>query len=320
MNKFVLMLAAVAVLGTSLSACAPITRSFSTGRESMPLDETGPWTNRTPTEKELLLARSDFSVELVRVTDARYPRSMEALSRDQVIYQYDPDTLLGGVSTQVPAILGKYLSYRPKQPKHYKVEIEIKKLRTDILTGTFWSGFWGRYHADLELRVIARHPDSTVAVQRIYTLQEEQERQDYDGRGPSKERDRARMYDLVESLIRKSAEDIGWDIRQRDARRWKAPAPQSIPTRLNQPPVDRASGTPNADTVPATLGPLPTGAQDEMAPVQDTYPTPLLEQKDVPATTSPTGIDATPTDMWIDGPVENNDAKPVDEGAIGPII
>ena len=296
---------AVLLLGSTLTACAPITRSFSTGRETMPLDETGPWTNRAPTEKELLLSRSDFSVELVRVTDARYPRSMEALSRDQSIYQYDPDTLLGGVSTQVPAILSKYLSYRPKQPKHYKVEIEIKKLRADILTGTFWSGFWGRYRAELELKVIARRPDSTVAVQRVYTFKQEQQREDYDGRGPSKERDRARMYDLVESLIRKSAEDIGYDIRQRDARKWKAPAPQSIPTQLNRPPVDRAAGNPDIDTVPARLAPLPT--QDAGAP---TAVVPVTIPDDGAPVELPTGVDATPTDMWIDTP----------NGTMGPVI
>ena len=215
-----------------------------------------------------------------------------------MIYQYDPDTLLGGVSTQVPAILSKYLSYRPKMAKHYKVEVDIKNLRTTIRKGTFWSGSWGRYHSTLELRVIARRPDSTVVMQRVFTYEEEQRRNDYDGRGPSKERDRARMYDLVETMLRKSAEDIGWSIRQMDARRWQAPAPQSIPTRLNRPPVDRVSGTPDADSLPAILGPLPVSGT---APAQPRFIVPSAP--------------ATPVDMWIQTP-DGGAAVPMDDGLV----
>jgi hypothetical protein len=65
-------------------------------------------------------------------------------------------------------------------------------------------------------------------MQRTYTLHDEQARDSNLGRGPSKERDRARMYDLTESMLRKICEQIGWDLRQRDARVWeidrKAPA------------------------------------------------------------------------------------------------
>lgn len=230
--------------------------NISNGIDKQPIDETGSWTYRDPTEKELLLARSDFSVEVVRFTDSRRPRSMQLETRDQMIYQYDPDSLMGGVSTNVPAILGKYLSYRPKMPKHYKVEMDVRKLVTNIKTGTFWSGHWGRYHVAFEVSVIARRPDSTVALQKTYRYDEMQPRQDYDGRGPSKERDRARMVDLTESILRKTAEQIGWELRMRDARAWKAPAPQSIPTRLNLPPVDRAAGNADVDTAPARLMPV----------------------------------------------------------------
>ena len=257
---------------------------YDSGRDKMPLDETGVWTNKPPTQKELLLTRSDFSVEIVRFTDSRRPRSMELQSDDQMIYQYDPDNLMGGVSYQVPAILGKYLSYRPKQPKHYKVEIDLKRLETVIKTGTLLSGSWGRYSVDAEVIATVRRPDSSVVFIRTYRYDPKQARKDHSGRGPTKERDRARMYDLTESVLREAAEDIGWDIRQRDARHWKVEQPQSIPARLNQPPVDRATGTPNADAKPEVNAPVV-----------------------VPATPS----------MWIDGPFEPKDI-PVQEVPFGP--
>ncbi|PZP39729.1 MAG: hypothetical protein DI585_03145 [Pseudomonas fluorescens] len=255
----------------ALGGCSTNSAERSTaniGREALPVDETGPWTNREPTQRELVLSRSDFSVEIVRFTDARRPRSMELESDDQMIHTYDPDNLLGGVSYQVPGILGKYLSYRPKQMKHYKVEIDVKSLNTQIKTGKLWSGSWGRYSVTTELNVLVRRPDSTVVFNRVYRYEQEQARKDYNGRGPTKERDRARMFDLTESVLRKAAEDIAWDIRQRDARRWRVNAPQSIPTRLNLPPVDRASGTP----------------ENNYAPMPSTVP-------------------AKPVDMWIDVPV-----------------
>ncbi|RYG58965.1 MAG: hypothetical protein EON60_11840 [Alphaproteobacteria bacterium] len=288
-RQHILTLVLLAVLGTSLSACVDMPGlNVSKGTDSLPMDETGEWTYRDPSEKELLLARSDFSVEMVRFTDSRRPRSMELQSDDQMIYQYDPDTLMGGVSYNVPAILGKYLSYRPRMPKNYKVEVELKRLTTVIKAGTLWSGSWGRYNVDLEVTMIARRPDSTVVARKSFRYNKDQRREDFNGRGPTKERDRTRMYDLTETLLRKAAEDIGWEIRQRDARRWHVAEPQSIPTRLNLPPIDAASGTPNADDMPR-LSPTLPGAEPVIVP-------------------------STPVDTWVDGP------QPEDSGTPAPDV
>ena len=230
--------------------------AFETRGHTLPLDETGPWTNNPPTEKELIVARSNFSTEIVRFTDARRPRSMELHSSDQLIYEYAPDNLIGGTNYQIPALMGKFLSYKPKQTKHYMVELELKRLETVIKTGTFWSGSFGRYSANMELQATVRRPDSQVVLMRTYRYDPTQPREDYNGRGPTKERDRARMYDLVETMMREAAQDINWDIRQRDARHWKPPVPESVPTRLNQPPVDRVSTTPDADAMPPVNAPL----------------------------------------------------------------
>ncbi len=248
------MLAAMAA-GCVMEVPNPL-QAFDDRDNRLPRDETGPWTREPVTEKERLIAKGDFSTEIVRFTDVRRPRSMELHSSDQLIYQYDPDTLLGGTSYQVPAILGKFLSFKPKQPKHYMVELELKRLETVIKTGTFWSGSWGRYSVDMELQATVRRPNSEVVFVRTYRYDPTQPRQDYNGRGPTKERDRARMYDLVEATLRDAAQDIGWDIRQRDARHWKAPAPYGIPTQLNPIHIDRVSTTPNADALPPVNAPL----------------------------------------------------------------
>lgn len=198
----------------------------------IPVDETGPWTSRGPTQKEVILAKSDFSVDIVRFTDVRRPRSMEVDTPDQIISFYDPDVLMQGVSVQVPALLNKYLAYRPKKAKHYKVEMDLHKLRTTIKTGTFWSGSWGRYDVDMELRALARRPDSKAVWAKTYRIHLDQPRESLNGYAPSKERDRARMFDLTETVMRNAAEQIGWDIRQRDARTWDIEKEQQEKARI----------------------------------------------------------------------------------------
>lgn len=191
------------------------------GDYGFPADDTNSWVNSGPTAKEQRLAVSDFSVELIRFTDARRARSMEMESPDKRIYEYDPDTLLQGVSFQVPAIIEKYLCYRPRKTKHYKAEIELTRLNTVIKTGDTLSGSWGRYSVTMDLNVLVRRADdSSVIMKRSITLSEEQKRLDVGGRGPSKEMDRMRMYDLTEVMLRKAAERIGWYILDQDSRRW----------------------------------------------------------------------------------------------------
>lgn len=244
-----------------------------------PVDETGAWTQHGATAREKAIAASNFSMELVKFTDARRPRSLEAETPDQIIHQYDPDQLLQGLKFRIPNIMERYLAYKPHQPKNYKLEVELVRLRTLVKTGTLWSGSWGRYSVDMELRVIARRDDSTVVMQRTYHLAEEQPRQSHLGRGPSKERDRARMYDLTESMLRKICEQIGWDLRQRDARVWNParPAPAG-PYKFG---LDQANGS-QALAVPVATdgGWMMDGSNDSGVEWYDEMPEPVI----VPAT------------------------------------
>jgi hypothetical protein len=270
-----------------------------------PADETGPWTEHEATGRERAIAASDFSVELVRFTDARRARSLEAETPDQLIHQYDPDELMQGLNYRVPNILERYLAYKPRMQKNYKVEVTLTKLLTLVKTGTMWSGSWGRYSVDMELQVIARRDDSTVVMQRTYSLHDEQARSSNLGRGPSKERDRARMYDLTESMMRKICEQIGWDLRQRDARVWTMdrPAPAFAPKFG----LDQANGgMQDRNAAPATSAPAAVpealdessfhdGSNDQGVQWRDTtLPAVIVPATPVDAQPSSTQPDATP--------------------------
>lgn len=261
-------LAVALLLGGCLGNTSRVTTS---PLDIVPVDETGQWTNYAVTQKEALLAKSDFSVDIIRFTDLRRPRSLEIENPDQLVAYYEPDTLLHGVSTQVPALLNKYLAYRPKKEKHYKVEITLKRMKTLIETGTFWSGTWGRYVTDVDLEVVVRRPDSRVVLAKHYLAYKEQPRKGEGGYGPSKERDRSRLFDLTETSLREISTNIGWDIRQLDARHWNVAKDKPAIV------ADMGGVTP---TVPAVMPavatdkvmdvPAPVQGQVEIVPVSET--------------------------------------------------
>ena len=203
------------------------------------------------TQREQLLSRADFSVDVVRVSDERRPRNLQALPDDALIYQYEPDELLGGVTYRLPVLLNKYLAYRPKKPKHYLAEFEVVELRTVIAPGTFWAGGLGRYQTTLTMAVLVRRPDSRVAIRKVYSVELETPRQSFDGRSPSVEMDRGRMYDMAEDAVRLISEKVGWDIRQLDARYWRVTedAPPPPPVRIERVGAETISPTFNQPAV-----------------------------------------------------------------------
>ncbi len=242
---------APALVASLLASCSmlPGTGSFSkidsSSRAFTPIYEGGPWGMVEPRQQEILLAKSDFSVEIVRFTDARRARSTETAPPEALFYQYEPDTILGGVSTRVPALFDKYLAYRPQHAKHYKVELDLTNVRMNIKRGTFMSGSGGRYSIELGVVATARRPDSSVILRRAYRFADTLPRHVYVGRSPSTEMDRAQMNALAESAIRFISMNIGWDIRQTDARRWDVETPppgstfQATPKRR----LERAAGS-----------------------------------------------------------------------------
>jgi hypothetical protein len=235
-----------------LSGCAYFPAGWQPGAshlgEAMPVFEGGPWVNTRATEKEILLGRSDFSVELVRFTDNRRPRSSEFGPGETRFYIYEPDKILGGVDVRIPALIEKYLTYRPRRDKNYLVEIDLTELRMEVLRGNFISGSNGRYSIEMRMIATARRPDSTVILRRGYKVIDTNPRKTYNGRSPSVEMDRAQLDTLAEAAVRKMAEHIGWDIRQNDARRWDigTPSPESRFQLSPKPELNRAAGSTSA--------------------------------------------------------------------------
>jgi hypothetical protein len=213
----------VILLACFLSSCAGNRQP-----DYPPLEGTG-FTDREWTQKERLIARSDFSVEIVRFVDNRNPRVEATDPYDNTIYDYDPDNLMQGVTARAPVLFNKYLAYRPRMAKHYRVEIELTRLKTRIRPGSLWDGQFGRYTVELEARVIARRSDSSVAFNRPYSIELERRRTTFNGRSPSSAMDRNRMYDLTEDAIRQMSEAIGWQLRSTDSHIWGSPKTDALP-------------------------------------------------------------------------------------------
>jgi hypothetical protein len=252
----------LAALALVISGCSmlPWGGSSYVSSSNLPPYEGAGRTGRPATEKELLLARADFSVEVARLTDSRRPRSLEHEAPDQIIYEYEPDNLIQSLVYRGPVLLNKFLAYRPKSAKHYLVEVDVLRLDSYIAKGKFMNGGHdGRYVTALEFEALVRRPDSQIVLRRTYTLKQDLPRKSHDGRHASKELDRATMYDVVEDGFRRLAENLAWDIRQTDARTWKinpaslvpaipvetTPAPGTIPVLLKEVPQAEPTGQQN---------------------------------------------------------------------------
>ena len=277
-----LVIAAALGLALLLNGCSFVEGWMPRDAKYLPPYEGVGYTHTEPTVQEQILAASDFSVELVRFEDARYPRSTAFTAPDELLYEYEPDELMQGVSYRVPVLMNKYLAYRPKMPKHYKVEMELLTLQTRIIGGDWKSGRFGRYWTKMEAKMIVRRPDSKVILQRIYRLEDEQKRETFNGRSPTKEMDRGRMYDLTEAMIRRMSEETAWDIRRFDARRWNIKRDNQVKNDISDNEV-KIRSTESFKPATKVISPElePTTVEDMVMPQEPsgTEPQPILDDR-----------------------------------------
>ncbi|MFZ2587263.1 MAG: hypothetical protein WAZ18_03995 [Alphaproteobacteria bacterium] len=274
---FVLILGAT-LLALALNGCSTLKGWTVRDATELPPYEGLGYTHREPTVQERILSASDFSVELVRFEDARYPRSTAFTAPDEVLYEYEPDELMQGITYRVPVLMNKYMAYRPVMPKHYKVEMELLTFQTRIIGGDWKSGRFGRYFTRVEARMVARRPDSRVVLNRVYRFNIEQTRDTFNGRSPTKEMDRGRMYDLGEALIRRLAEESAWDIRRFDAMRWDLERENLAKEQAGEVNIRPSNIKPTAKTVESKPGWLePTTMEQLITPPAKEAPLPTMD-------------------------------------------
>jgi hypothetical protein len=151
-------------------------------------------------------------------------------------------------------LFNKFMAYRPRMAKHYRVEIELTRLKTRIRPGSLWDGEYGRYEVNLEARVVARRADSTVVINRPYSITLERRRVTFNGRSPSADMDRNRIYDLTEDGIRQMSEAIGWNLRSTDAHMWGSLTDGVLPKAQVTTPADAVTPSAPPPASPETQG------------------------------------------------------------------
>lgn len=201
-QSFLLPTAAL-VLSLGLSAC---------GSTYLSPDE-NPFTNGSAKSKANILAKEDYTLEIIRFEDRRAARAAALDVTDDVIYEYEPDTLLGGVAHRLPVLFSKHFGYGLNKPNTLLVEMDVQKLKTLIKTGTFSSGTFGRYIVDLEIDVTVRDTDSLILLVDTYRQNFELTRKSFNGRSPSAEMDRSRAYQMVDEAVRRMAEEVALDAK-----------------------------------------------------------------------------------------------------------
>lgn len=166
-----------------------------------------------PNRRDELLAQDNFSIDLVRFEDVRNPRSLVDDPNDDIIYEYNPDQLVNGVKYRFPVVLQKHMMFGERKEKRYMVEFELEVLKTVIKTGKLYSGPYGSFLIEIKGNAIARRPDSTVIMNEPVQVILDKRRESHNGRNPSAELDRKRMYELFDEATRHLARDIAWRVR-----------------------------------------------------------------------------------------------------------
>lgn len=161
------------------------------------------------------LEKLDFTMDIIRFEDRRRARSIPKDPTGNVIYEYDADQLLSGVSHRLPVLFSKHFGYGLVKPNTLLVEIDLQKLKTSIKTGTISTGKFGRYFIDLEADITVRDTDSSVLNTETYKQTFDLKRTSFDGRSPSSEMDRSRMYQVVEEAVRRMVADVVKDTKPR---------------------------------------------------------------------------------------------------------
>ena len=167
------------------------------------------------------LKRSNFTIDLIRFTDARIPENFENMVSDEVIYEYVPDKIMHGVGSYLAPTINHYLKYGKRKENIYKMEVELKRVRTFIRTGDFLSGPFGKYVAALEGDVVIRDEDSKVIMQTSIQVVNEEKRKAIDGSHPNMKQDRKAMMIAVRNGAKTFALKSAWGLRKNLGERGK---------------------------------------------------------------------------------------------------
>lgn len=167
---------------------------------------------RTDLSKVKTLSKRPYSFELVRVHDRRVPEAKSLHLEDKVIYEYVPDKLLRGVEGYVGSALKRYLTFGPQQDVVFKVEYELRDLRTYIGTGDVSVGSFGRYIVELEADVIVRDEDTNVIFADTLNVEADSKREPIKGQHPAAVIDEKAMDALMRKVTRKVAIHTGWKV------------------------------------------------------------------------------------------------------------
>jgi len=156
------------------------------------------------------MAKDPYTLQLTRFADARHPSQFANLVSENVIYEYMPDKLLTNVEQTMSGSLKRHLRFGAMKENKLNVEVELKRLRTFISTGTFYAGPFGQYVAALEADILVRDAESRVLVADKIVISLEKERHAIKGGHPSEKIDKKNMLDISKQAIRKLAVRTGW--------------------------------------------------------------------------------------------------------------
>jgi hypothetical protein len=163
---------------------------------------------------ETNLKNEVFNVKVINISDDRGPSNFADEISDRVIHEYRPEQLTMGLTPYLKAALHAKLQFNKKQETEFFAEYTLKDVRTQIVSGDFWSGKYGYFEATVNMDVIIRDETSKVLVQKSLSTTGKVPRKVAKGRHPTEQMDRKAMLDTLNLSLKKIALLSGWELRQ----------------------------------------------------------------------------------------------------------
>ncbi|MBI1362410.1 MAG: hypothetical protein GC134_00305 [Proteobacteria bacterium] len=157
--------------------------------------------------------RDNFNVKFKKIADKRRPKALANSVEQNVIHEYDPDKLQGGVRSLFQNHMDNYFGVNSRGEEELIAEMDVRDFKTQIVDGTFLSGRQGNYRVYIEADVRVRDGLGKVYVIDTYKVDYKTPRRSNDGYPPSERLDKSRMLDAVAAAMRNLGDDLSHDVR-----------------------------------------------------------------------------------------------------------
>ncbi len=162
--------------------------------------------------KQDTMRDEQFKLHLIRVTDMRPPQERVILDEEDVIHNYDEESLVRGLEDYVGSSLNRYMTYPDDAAIHLGLEVDVRKFDAKIQHAFLKRH--GEYAITIEVDFLVRDEQSRILLKETRAVEYTEARGNFKGRLPSAKQDESRMRKMLKDAMRQITIDMGWAVHK----------------------------------------------------------------------------------------------------------